>query len=145
MKNNFLSILFLSFLFISFINSIINEEKEPFTAEAMHLLHRLSSFVPSPDNNYIVFVNRIWDKESTKYYTNLQYLDAPYFNSNKEKNSVKALNVTIPELDVADSDPVFSSVFPEYLFFLRTKDGVSNIYYIDFPPNDDSQPKQLSN
>ena len=145
MKNNFLSILFLSFLFISFINSIINEEKEPFTAEAMHLLHRLSSFVSSPDNNFIVFVNRLWDKESTKYYTNLQYLDAPSFNSNKEKNSVEALNVTIPELGVVDSDPVFSSVFPEYLFFLRTKDGVSNIYYIDFPPNDDSQPKQLSN
>ena len=151
MKNNFLSILFLSFLFISFINSIINEEKEPFTAEAMHLLHRLSSFVPSPDNNYIVFVNRLWDKESIKYYTNLQYLDVPSFNSNNEKNSVEALNVTIPELGVVDSDPVFSSVFPniyfslEYLFFLRTKDGVSNIYYIDFPPNDDSQPKQLSN
>ena len=97
----------------------------------------MSSFVPSPDNNYIVFINHLWDKESKKYY-NLQYLDSPSFNSNNEKNSVEALNVTIPELGFVDSYPVLYSVFPEYLFFLRTKGGVSNIYYIDYPPNEDS-------
>ena len=122
----------------------INDEKEPFTAEAMHLLNRLSSFVSSPDKQYIVFVNRLWDKESTNYYTNLKYIDAPFYKSNKEKNSVVPLNVTIPELGLADSDPVFSSEFPGYLFFLRTKDGKSNIYYIDFPPTESSEPKQLT-
>ena len=103
------------------LKNCINDEKEPFTAEAMHLLNRLSSFVSSPDKKYIVFVNRLWDKESTKYYTNLKYIDSPFYNSNKEKNSVVPLNVTIPELGLVDSDPVFSSEFPEYLFFLRTK------------------------
>ena len=143
MKVN-ISLLFISILFLTLINFITNQEKETFTAEAMHLLNRLSSFVASPDKKYIVFVNRLWDKESTKYYTNLQYVDAPSFNSNKEKNSVVALNVTIPELGLVDSDPVFSSEFPEYLFFLRTKDGVSNIYYIDFPPSENSEPIKLS-
>ena len=49
------------------------------------------------------------------------------------------------ELGLTDSDPVFSSEFPEYLFFLRTKDGKSDIYYIDFPPKESSQPTKLSN
>ena len=81
---------------------------EIFTAERMHLLNRLSSFVPSPNNEYIVFVNRLWDKNSTKYYTNLQYIEAPLFNKNKEKNSALPLNVTKPELGQVDSDPIFS-------------------------------------
>ena len=40
---------------------------ETFTAEIMHSLHRLSSFIVSPDNKYIVYVNRIWKKEDNKY------------------------------------------------------------------------------
>ena len=142
-ENNIFSLLIL-FLCLFYINCITAEDKEPFTAEKMHLLNRLSSFVPSPNNQYVVFVNRLWDKESKKYCTNLQYIEAPDFYSNKEKNSALPLNVTIPELGLVDSDPIFSSEFPEYLFFLRTKDGVSNIYYIDFPPTETSQPKQLS-
>ena len=132
------------FLIISSINTKLAEDKEIFTAERMHLLNRLSSFVPSPDNQYIVFVNHLWDKNSSKYYTNLNYIESPDFTTNKEKNSAMALNVTIPELGQTDSDPVFSTEFPEYLLFLRTKDGVSNIYYIDFPPTETSVPKQLS-
>ena len=73
----------------------------------MHLLNRLSSFVSSPDKKYIVFVNRLWDKESTKYYTNLKYIDSPFYNSNKEKNSVVPLNITIPELGLVDSVQYF--------------------------------------
>ena len=61
------------------------------------------------------------------------YIEAPNFNSNIEKNEDIPLNVTTPELGLVDSDPFFSSEFSEYLFFLRTKDSVSNIYYIDFP------------
>ena len=146
MKEKLFSLLFFSIfiLCLAFINSITDEEKEPFTAEAMHLLNRLSSFVPSPDNEYIVFVNRLWDKESKKYYTNLQYIESPFSNSNKEKNSAIPSNVTIPELGLVDSDPVFSSEFPEYLLFLRTQNGVSNIYYIDFPPKENSEPQKLS-
>ena len=138
MKENKIFSLSILFICLFFINCSTDEEKEPFTAEKMHLLNRLSSFVPSPDNQYVVFVNRLWDKGSKKYYTNLQYIEAPNFNSNKEKNAAVPLNVTTPELGLVDSDPVFSSEFSEYLFFLRTKDGVSNIYYIDFPPTETS-------
>jgi hypothetical protein len=46
MKIKSLSLLIL--LFTS-LYCLLDEEKEPFTAEAMHLLNRLSSFVPSPD------------------------------------------------------------------------------------------------
>jgi len=77
-------ILFIGLFFAKTINCV-KKETEPFTAEAMHLLHRLSSFVPSPDNKYIVFVNRLWDKPSKKYYTNLQYLEAPNFNLKEKK------------------------------------------------------------
>ena len=52
--------------------------------------------------------------------------------------------MTIPELGITDSDPIFSSEFPDFLFFLRTKDGISNIYYIDFPPLEKSEPRKLS-
>ena len=144
MKENKIFSLSILFICLFFINCSTDEKKEPFTAEKMHLLNRLSSFVPSPDNQYVVFVNRLWNKESKDYYTNLQYIEAPSFNSNKEKNAAVPLNVTTPELGLVDSDPVFSSEFSEYLFFLRTKDGVSNIYYIDFPPTETSQPHQLS-
>ena len=142
MKVKFISSIFISIFFLTLINC--QEEKETFTAEAMHLLNRLSSFVPSPDKKYVVFVNRLWDKNSTKYYTNLQYIEAPDFISNKEKNSALPENVTIPELGLTDSDPVFSSEFPEYLFFLRTKDGKNDIYFIDFPPKETSVPQKLS-
>ena len=136
----------ISILIYIFLLTLINcqEEKETFTAEAMHLLNRLSSFVVSPDKKYVVFVNRLWDKNSTKYFTNLQYIEAPDFISNKEKNSALPDNVTIPELGLTDSDPVFSSEFPEYLFFLRTKDGKNDIYFIDFPPKETSVPQKLS-
>ena len=131
-------------LLLTSIYCYFGDEKEPFTAEAMHSLNRLSSFVVSPDKQFIVFVNSLWDKESSQFYTNLQYLDSPVFVSHKQENSVAPSNVTIPELGVTDSDPVFSSEFPGYLFFLRTKDGVSNIYYIEFPPKDYSEPEQLT-
>ena len=142
MKEKFFCFIVIFALILTFINC---QDKETFTAEAMHLLNRLSSFVPSPDKKFIVFVNRLWDKNSGKYYTNLQYIEAPDFTTNKEKNSAIPENVTIPELGLTDSDPVFSSEFPEYLFFLRTKDGKSDIYYIDFPPKESSQPTKLSN
>ena len=53
MKVN-ISLLIISILFLTLINFITNQEKETFTAEAMHLLNRLSSFVASPDKKYIV-------------------------------------------------------------------------------------------
>ena len=127
-------ILLSTFLLIKSTRAL-NADKSPFTASDMHILNRLSSFTPSLDNNYIVFVNQLWDKESTKYYTNLQYIESPEFSKEDCKNSADAANVTIPVLGQSDSNPVFSSEFPNLLFFIRTKDGSSQLYYIDFPPS----------
>ena len=141
-----MKIFFFSIIFIILANcnsKEINTETETFTAEKMHLLHRLSSFVASPDNKYIVFANRLWDKESKKNYNNLQYIEAP--EGDKEKDATVPIDITKAELGLVDSDPVFSSAFPNHLFFLRTKGGVSQIHYIDFPPKEGSEPKALSN
>ena len=137
-------ILLSTFLLIKSVQTS-NADKSPFTASDMHILNRLSSFTPSLDNKYVVFVNQLWDKESTKYYTNLQYLESPEFAKKNCENSVDAANVTIPVLGQSDYNPVFSSEFPDLLFFIRTKDGSSQLYYIDFPPSENSEPTQLTN
>ena len=69
MKSKLFSFLFILLIKISFISSL-----DVFTAEKMHSLHRLSSFIASPDGKYIVYVNRIWKKDDNKYYTNLECL-----------------------------------------------------------------------
>ena len=71
MKVNYIYFLILILLQQSFI---FTADLETFTAEKMHLLHRLSSFVASPDGKYIVYANRLWDKETGKYYNNLEYI-----------------------------------------------------------------------
>ena len=58
MKSKLFSFLFILLIKISFISSL-----DVFTAEKMHSLHRLSSFIASPDGKYIVYVNRIWKKD----------------------------------------------------------------------------------
>ena len=103
----------------------------------MHSLHRLSSFIHSQDGQYIIYVNRIWKKEDNKYYTNLEYIK-------KDQNPAVPIEITPSVSEHSDSDPIFSSEFPNLLFFLRTESGSSNIYYIDFPPTKNSDPKKLT-
>ena len=125
---------------------ISSVEYETFTAEKLHLLHRLSSFVSSLDGKYIVYVNRLWDQPTGKYYNNLEYIELSEYQKKLkgEENSAVPLNITIPELGLTDSNPVFSETFPNHLFFLRTQGGISDIYYIDFPPKETSTPKKLT-
>ena len=132
MQSKLLSFLIIVLLQISFISS-----SDIFTAEKMHSLHRLSSFIASRDGQYIIYVNRIWKKEDNKYYTNLEYIK-------KDQNPAVPIEITPSVSEHSDSDPIFSSEFPNLLFFLRTESGSSNIYYIDFPPTKNSDPKKLT-
>ena len=143
MKVKFIGHIILILLQLSIISGV---ELEPFTAEKMHLLHRLSSYVASPDGRYIVYANRLWDKASGKYYNNLEYIELAEYEKKLrgEENSALPLNITIPELGLTDSNPVFSTEFPNHLFFLRIQNGVSGVYYIDFPPKENSEPKKLT-
>ena len=141
MKSKLFSFLFILLIKISFISSL-----DVFTAEKMHSLHRLSSFIASPDGKYIVYVNRIWKKDDNKYYTNLEYLKTEEYlkKINGEENQAVPIEITPSTSEQTDSDPVFSSDFPNHLFFLRTKSGSSNVYYIDFPPTKNAEPTQLT-
>ena len=141
MKSKLFSFLFILLIKISFISSL-----DVFTAEKMHSLHRLSSFIASPDGKYIVYVNRIWKKDDNKYYTNLECLKTEEYlkKINGEENQAVPIEITPSTSEHTDSDPVFSSDFPNHLFFLRTKSGSSNVYYIDFPPTKNAEPTQLT-
>ena len=141
MKSKYISFLLLVLIQYSFITS-----SEIFTAEKMHSLHRLSSFITSPNNDYIVYVNRIWKKEDNKYYTNLECIKLEEYQKklNGEENAAVPILITPSSSDHTDSDPVFSSEFSNYLFFLRTEAGSSSVYYIDFPPQANAEPIKLT-
>ena len=130
MKSKYISYIFLVLLLFTFVCS-----SEIFTAEKMHSLHRLSSFITSLDGKYIVYVNRIWKKEDNKYYTNLECLEVAQYQKkiNGEENAAVPIIITPSTSEHTDSDPVFSDQFPNYLFFLRSGSEGSSVYYIAFP------------
>ena len=112
MKAKYLSYLLLILIQFSIINS-----KDTFTAEIMHSLHRLSSFVVSP-----------------KYQKKL----------NGEEINATPIEITPSTSEHTDSNPVFSSEFSNILFFLRSESTGSSVYYIDFPPTQNSEPVKLT-
>ena len=142
MKSKYISYIFLVLLLFTFVCS-----SEIFTAEKMHSLHRLSSFITSLDGKYIVYVNRIWKKEDNKYYTNLECLEVAQYQKkiNGEENAAVPIIITPSTSEHTDSDPVFSDQFPNYLFFLRSGSEGSSVYYIAFPPQAGAEPAKLTN
>ena len=141
MKSKYFSIILLLFIEFSLISS-----KDVFTAEIMHSLHRLSSFIVSPNNDYIVYVNRIWKKEDNKYYTNLECISVTEYQKklNGEEINATPIEITPSTSEHTDSDPVFSSEFKDKLFFLRSDSTGSSVYYIDFPPKENAEPVKLT-
>ena len=113
---------FLSIFLFSF--SISNQQSKTFTYEDLQSMKKFSSPILSNDGNYLVYSTSKWDSETHKTTTKIEYLDIntnqTYIIPNEEENS--------------DTSPSFSKIYPNYLFFLRTKkEGFSSIYYIDFP------------
>ena len=137
---------YLSYLLLILIQFSITNSKDTFTAEIMHSLHRLSSFVVSPNNDYIVYVNRIWKKEDNKYYTNLECISVEQYQKklNGEEINATPIEITPSTSEHTDSNPVFSSEFSNILFFLRSESTGSSVYYIDFPPTQNSEPVKLT-
>jgi hypothetical protein len=89
-------------------------------------MNRISSPILSPDGNYIIYSVRKWNSLTNKSYTNLQY-------SSIQTKDPKDLT---PKTEgISDSSPLFSSKFPDYVFF--TRDG--QIRYIKFPPNESTE------
>ena len=121
MKYFYLIILFLS----------IGAQKPPFTAKNLQEMNRISSPVISPDGAYVIYSVRKWDSSTDKSYTNLQY-------SSLETKELKDL--TPKTIGVSDSSPLFSSKFPDYLFFLRD----DQIRYIKFPPKNNDEDTSVS-
>ena len=114
---------FYSFIILCLIPIFISkiEAHDPLTPKEVQEFDRMSSPVLSPDGKYVVYTIRKWTESTSKSYTNLQLT---------EISSKKRGFITPAVLDQSDSNPIFSSEFPDYLFFQRK----GKIRYIKFPP-----------
>ena len=114
---------FYSFIILCLIPIFISkiEAHDPLTPKEVQEFDRMSSPVLSPDGKYVVYTIRKWTESTGKSYTNLQLT---------EISSKKRGFITPAVLDQSDSNPIFSSEFPDYLFFQRK----GKIRYIKFPP-----------
>ena len=121
MQSKLIPFLFLVLLQISFISSL-----DIFTAEKMHSLHRLSSFIASPDGQYIIYVNRIWKKEDNKYYTNLEYIK-------KDQNPAVPIEITNFQFRISKSP-----------FFLKNRIRFFKYLLYRFSPNEKFRPKKIN-
>ena len=117
--------LFYNIILISFLPLFFSKlnEYEPLTPLEVQEFDRMSSPVLSPDGKYVVYTVRKWSEKTQKSYTNLQLTEI----STKNRGFI-----TPAVLDQSDSNPIFSSAFPNYLFFQRG----GKILYIPFPPEE---------
>jgi dipeptidyl aminopeptidase/acylaminoacyl peptidase len=107
------------FLFLS----LSKTDYEPLNFTEFQSMNRISSPVISPDGLYIVYSVKKWNPTENKSYTNLQYTTI---------KTKKVNNLTPINNEVSDTSPLFSSKFPNYVFFSRK----GKIRYIKFPPSD---------
>ena len=114
--------LFNNIILLLLFASIISQH-EPLTPKEVQEFDRMSSPVLSPDGKYVIYTVRKWTQETQKSYTNLQIT---------EISSKKRGFITPAILGQSDSNPIFSSAFPNYLFFQRK----GQILYIPFPPEE---------
>jgi len=124
MSNKICLLIFLNYLLIISNKEVKKEKKNDpgiFTQKDNVGLYRISSTVVSPDNKYMVFVSSKWDEHPGKTIVNLKY--------KKIDNQSEVSNLTPETEDVSDFNPVFSSVFPDYVFFLRSEEGRVHVYY----------------
>ncbi len=109
-----------------------------FTASDMHKLIRLSSAVVSPDGNYVVQEVKEWNNNTGK--------TSSYLKFNNLTNNTY-LDEKFPNFSNANFsyyNPIFSEKYPNLLFFLCNAGGLSQVYFIDFPPTPASAPSKLT-
>ena len=105
-------------LFISIIH-----EHEPLTPLEVHKSNGKGNTKFGYEEKYVIYTIRKWNQTTDKSYTNLQYTEI----------STKTRGFLTPAVvDQSDSNPIFSSAFPNYVFFQRK----GKIRYIPFPPDE---------
>ena len=122
--------LHLLLLFV-FAISLSTQQSTPFTATDMHLMYRVSSTTISPDHKYIVFSSKKWNNITGVSSANLMYTDI---------STQTTYNLTSFVEGRSDSSPQFSTLFPNYVLFMRN----SAVFYKAFPPTESSQEIQLT-
>ena len=110
-------------IILLFLFATVISQHEPLTPKEVQEFDRMSSPVLSPDGKYVIYTVRKWTQSTQKSYTNLQFT---------EISSKKRGYITPAVLGQSDSNPIFSSAFPNYLFFQRK----GQILYIPFPPEE---------
>lgn len=123
-------LLLLTLSFLTLICNVISTE--PFSATDMHSMERISSQILSPNNKYLVFTNKKWNKENGKSSTNIMYTDL---------STKTILPITDAIEGQTDYNPFFSTYLPNHILYMRN--GI--IYYKDFPPTPESKEVQLTN
>ena len=106
------------FLLISI--STLKLLNKPFNFTEFQSMNRILNPILSPDGKFIVYSVQKWNSITNKLYTNLQYSDI-------KTKEIK--NLTPKQEEINDSSPMFSSLFPNYVFFIRK----GQIHYIEFP------------
>ena len=101
----------------------------PFNITQFQEMNRLSDPVLSPDGLYIIYSVKKWNSKTDKSYTNLQYTT---IQTKETKDLTPKIEGTF------DSSPLFSSLFPNYVFFIRE----NQIRYIKFPPTETYNPSE---
>ena len=113
------------FIYFCFLKNISTQELEPLTPKDILSVEKLSSYILNPDGKYLIFGVKLWNPDTGKSYTHLRY-------KNIETGEIKALTPNI--VGQSDTSPMFSSSFPNLLFFLRSNSDIKpSIYYIEFP------------
>ena len=138
MKYTFLRLqISLILIYISTIISIVKEEnKGEFTQPMNHQLHKISGAV-MVGGEYIVFVDKKWSRKDGKSYSNLKYAHV----GNKTVQ-----NLTKQTYEYSDNSPIVSEKYNSTIFFLRTQNQRTHLYYINFDPDiEPTEPKKLSN
>ena len=124
------------FIYFCFLKNITTQELEPLTPKDILSVEKLSSYILNPDGKYLIFGVKLWNPDTGKSYTHLRY-------KNIETGEIK--NITPNVVGQSDTSPMFSSSFPNLLFFLRSNSDIkSSIYYIKFPPSSNIENEDLS-
>ena len=119
------------FIIFYFLKNISSPGTEPLTPKDILTVEKLSGYILSPEGKYVIFGVKLWDSDTGKSYTHLQY-------KNIETGERKVLTPNI--YGQSDSSPQFSTAFPNILFFQRSNSEIKpSIYYIEFPPSEISK------
>ena len=104
-------------------------------------LKRYSGIILSPDKKYFLFSKRIWNQETTKKSTNLQFIAI--------SNPQEIRDFTIPIEGQSDLSPAFVELSNKtFVLFNRIGQSGSQIFYKEFIPEEElntQNEKQLTN